>query len=204
MAFIISSDDIKESLPDYDPAKAGDFHEASTIIADKTFSGALKIRSEKTVILMSGGSASGKTEYVATYLKDRHVIISDGTSSTFSRLESKINQSLAASKKVEMHAVWPKDFLSAFLAFLGRDRQFDPEHFYRTQSDSRKALLRVAHKFPNVRIVVVISEYKPGEHHNMSFKRLSLAGKSQAEIIEYIDKKQYTREEIKDKVIKAL
>lgn len=65
MAYIISSYDMKQSLQGYNPSRAGEFHEASTRLADTAFEDALETRSESTVIVMSGGSASGKSEDVS-------------------------------------------------------------------------------------------------------------------------------------------
>ncbi len=79
MAYIICSDDIKQTLPGYNPAEAETFHVQSTTLADQALDHALQTRPEKKVILMSGGSASGKSEYVSAYLSRRKVIISDGT-----------------------------------------------------------------------------------------------------------------------------
>jgi len=79
MAFIISADDIKKTLLGYVPEKSEFFHRESAKLADVQFAAALKDRPEKTVVLMAGGTASGKTEYVSAYLQKRRVIIFDGT-----------------------------------------------------------------------------------------------------------------------------
>ena len=65
---IISSDAIKESLPNYDPHHAELFHNESRVIADERFTEVLKENSFSNVILMCGGSASGKTEFLVTQL----------------------------------------------------------------------------------------------------------------------------------------
>ncbi len=159
MAFIISADDMKESLPGYDPSRAEEFHEASTRLADKAFEDALKTRSEKTVIVMSGGSASGKSEYVSAYLERAPVIVYDGTSSSLRRATTKIEKALQFKKNVEVHAVWPADFVTAFEAFFSRDRQFSPKHFYRTHSDSRATLLKISQAYPDIPITIIVSNY---------------------------------------------
>jgi hypothetical protein len=200
MAHIISSDDIKETLPNYDPNKAEDFHEESQRIADKKFEEALKSRPEKTVIIMSGGSASGKSEYVSVYLKSRKVIIYDGTSSTYERVKGKLDKAISSGKLVEIHAVWPQNFRRAFIAFGGRERQFSEEHFYRTHSNSRKVLLTIAQKYQDIRIYLTISDYVAGQN-NMKFNVVTEENRSR--FIEYLNENQYTKERIIERVLEG-
>ena len=77
MSLIISADEIKKQLPNYSPAKAEFFHHESAKRADKLFSHALKDSSFNKVILLSGGTASGKTEFLSTQLIDKDWIIFD-------------------------------------------------------------------------------------------------------------------------------
>lgn len=200
MAYIISSDDIKETLPNYDPNRAEDFHEESQRIADKKFVEALKTRPEKTVIIMSGGSASGKSEYVSVYLKSEAVLVYDGTSSTYERVKGKLEKVIDSGKLVEIHAVWPKNFRRAFLAFGDRERQFSKEHFYRTHSNSRKVLLTLARTYQDVPIKLTISDYVAGQS-NMKFDTVSRENRSK--LIEYIGKNQYTEDRILERVLKG-
>jgi len=196
MAYIISSDAIKETLPGYDPKFAEKFHDISTKLADKKFEKALKNSSMKRVILMSGGSASGKSEYVSEYLKKQKIIISDGTSSSYNRANIKIEKALKHRKKLEIHAVWPTDFATAFEAFFSRDRQFSPEHFYRTHSKSRKTLLRIVRKYPEISITIIVSKYDENRKgQKMEFEVLTDTNRDK--LIEFLEKNQYTEEEIK-------
>ena len=78
-AIIISADEIKKTLPGYNPKASHLVHRESARIADSNFSSILRKEMCKNIILMSGGSASGKTEYVDTFLLDEDVIIFDGT-----------------------------------------------------------------------------------------------------------------------------
>lgn len=89
MAIIISSDAIKESLPNYDPNHAELFHNESRLLADERFIKVLKENSFSNVILMCGGAASGKTEFLATQLNRKQCVIYDGTSSTQKRVAEK-------------------------------------------------------------------------------------------------------------------
>ena len=75
MSFIISADEIKKELTNYSPDKAEEFHRESAMKADKIFSKALKERSYIGVILLNGGTASGKSEFLSTQLKGKNYII---------------------------------------------------------------------------------------------------------------------------------
>ncbi len=196
MAYIISADDIKNTLPGYDPKHSEILHHKSAHIADRTYAEALKNRSENTVILMSGGAASGKTEYVSAYLHRRKAIIFDGTLPTYEGAKIKIRKAERCKKKIEIHAVLPEDLLIAFVAFLNRDRKFPSEHFYRTHSESRKTLLEIAKNFPSIPIVIIMSFYlRQKNNSKMTFG--VLRGIERRVVVEFLEKNQYTEEEIK-------
>ena len=146
MAYIISADEIKKTLSGCDPGKSEMVHSKSTKLADKEFEQALKVRDEKTVIIMAGGSASGKTEYVATYLEQCKIIIFDYTMRSFKGAKIKIRKVLKTDKELEVHFVLPTSLPKAFFAFLNRDRKFPATHFYQTHSGSRKSVLEIAEK----------------------------------------------------------
>jgi hypothetical protein len=196
MAFITSADDIKKSLRGYDPEHSEKMHSESARLADRAYAEALKTRSENAVILLSGGTASGKTEYVSAYLHRRKAIIFDGTLPTYEGAKIKIRKAQKCKKTVEIHAVLPENLLTAFIAFLNRDRKFPPEHFYRTHSESRKVLLEIAKNFTDIQIVIITSLYlhKSGSHR-MTFG--ALRGADRRALIEFLEKNQYTEEEIK-------
>jgi polynucleotide 5'-kinase involved in rRNA processing len=78
-AKIINPDDCKEKIEGYDPARAEDFHRESAKMADKEYEKTLKNSDCKEVIFLCGGSASGKTEFVDSYLKNFDAIILDST-----------------------------------------------------------------------------------------------------------------------------
>ncbi len=196
MPLIISADDIKKSLPGYDPDHSDVLHRESAKLADKFYADALKNRPENTVILMAGGTASGKSEYVSEYLKRRKAIIFDGTLPTYKGAKIKIRNALKCNKLVEVHAVLPESLLTAFVAFLNRDRKFPSEHFYRTHSESRKVLLQVARNYPDVQMVIIKSRYlATGGDHKMEFK--TLEDVDSKGLIEFLETNQYTEEQIR-------
>lgn len=65
-AIIISPDEIKESFAKYDPQISSEFHEFSAKVADKWLESAMRYI-DTPFILLSGGAASGKTEYLSEY-----------------------------------------------------------------------------------------------------------------------------------------
>lgn len=188
---LISIDDLKKSFPGYHPAKAENFHTAAVKIADKYFAQSLKKLQGKLVILMSGGSASGKTEFLSEYLDNFDGIIYDGTLSTIEGAKIKIRKIQTALKKASVYAVFPDDLRRAFSAFLHRDRKFSDTHFYRTHSGSRKTLLWIAESFPDVEIKIYQSFYK---NETLLFREFVF--ESRLEMIEFLKKNQYTETEI--------
>jgi hypothetical protein len=64
---IISIDELKNALPGYSPQKADDFHSESAKIANKLFDQELRKIKNKEVVLMCGGSASGKSEFLEKF-----------------------------------------------------------------------------------------------------------------------------------------
>ncbi len=191
MAIIISSDTIKESLPNYDPNHAEFFHDKSRFIADKKFTDVLKENSFSYVILMCGGAASGKTEFLVTQLNSKQCVIYDGTSSTQSRVKEKIDQILKAGKKPVIYAIIPDDLERAFIAFLSRDRKFSDEHFYRTHSGSRKTLLWLAVDLPKIELNIVESSYVKNK---LQFAKIEFDSKKQK--IDYLTSLQLTETDI--------
>lgn len=196
VAYIISADEIKKTLPGYDPGHSEDFHTASAKLADKAYVKALKERPEETVVLMCGGSASGKSEYVSVYLEDKSIVILDGTLPSFEGAKIKIRTALRSSKTVEVHCVLPESLLIAFIAFLGRDRKFPVEHFYRTHSSARKTILEVAKTYPDVTIKLIISHGAEGAGMAFTEKQFE----SRDALIEFLEAQQYTEEEIRNKI----
>lgn len=144
MSTIISADEIKKQLPNYSPTQAEVFHRESARLADKLFSEQLKKSKYKTVILLNGGTASGKSEFLSGRLKTKMCIILDATLATELGAQNKLRQIFKAKKKAIIYAVIPDDLKRAFDAFLHRDRKFSDAHFYKTHSGSRKTILWIA------------------------------------------------------------
>jgi len=189
---IISADAIKERIKGYNPENAEKYHQESAKAADEEFKGALKGVKNKEVVLMNGGSASGKTEFVSEYLDDYEGIVFDGTLSTPEGARVKIKKIVKAHKTAIVYSVIPDDLLRAFIAFLNRDRKFQDTHFYKTHSGSRKTLLWIAEKYPEVKIKIFESSYN--KKRSMIFSELIFDNKKQE--LEYLKKIQMAEDEI--------
>ena len=198
MAIIVSADEIKKTLSGYSPDNAESFHRKSAQAADKEFGRVLKTRPEAKVVIMAGGSASGKTEYVSTYLEQQEIIVFDGTLPTFGGAKIKIRRAQKANKQVEIHLVLPASLQRAFFAFLNRERKFSASNFYRTHAGARKSVLETATGCPEIPIRVFISDITSVNSKTMSFKELEF--KDRQKLIEYLQNNQYTEENIRNEV----
>lgn len=198
MAILISADDLKAKIPGYDPADSGAVHRESTRLADRHFAQALKYETFDRVILMSGGGASGKTEFVVNYLSDDSALIFDGTLPSLEGARNKVREAQKAGKPVTVYAVWPEDFKIAFAAFLGRDRKYADEYFYLTHSKSRAALLQIVESNLVVDIHLVESQYDKGNARLLFYE---IGFKNRDDLIEYIRLEQYTEDEIQQIVL---
>lgn len=192
MAIVISADEIKKEIPNYSPEKAEVFHRESARLADKLFSQELKISKYKSVILLNGGTASGKSEFLSTQLSSKRCIVFDATLSTELGAEIKLKQIFMLKKKPIIYAVIPDDLRRAFVAFLGRDRKFSDSHFYKTHSGSRKTLLWIVLNYPQVEINIVESSYTSSRV--LQFAKIKLDNRQQ--LIKYLTGLQITENDI--------
>lgn len=175
MALIIDIDQFKELIPGYKPSNAEKFHHQSMKLANGTFLDALKSSTYKKVILMSGGSASGKSEFLDAYLKAKKAIIYDSTLSSIEGFQIKYKLSQKYAKKIEIYAIWPEDLLISFIAFLNRDRKFPYEHFFKTHSRSRKVLLWILRNYPEIKIHLYLNTYD--NDIKLKYKKLEFASR---------------------------
>lgn len=190
-AEIISIDDFKETLPGYTPEHAERFHSSSAKLANQAFKSALAEPRYNEVILLSGGSASGKTEYLHTFLEDAEAIIFDSTLSTIEGARIKLLDSIKSGKTPQIHAVIPDDIKRAFIAFLNRDRRFSDEAFYRTHAGARSTLLWIAQEYPDIKIQLIESSY---QNDALKFKLVEFDSKQKQ--IEYLYSIQYNEAQI--------
>lgn len=192
-ACYISIDDLKERIERYSPDKAEEFHTASAKLADKLFEEKLKTEPAGEVVLLCGGTASGKTEFYSEYLADQACIVFDSTLSTIEGTKIKLRKIKKAKMTPVIAAVVPDDVQRSFKAFLGRRRVFRAEHFYRTHAGSRKTLLWIAQEYPSVEIRLYESTYK--KRGTLRFRRIAF--QNRPKLIEYLKEIQYTENQIK-------
>jgi hypothetical protein len=192
MAVIISADEIKKRLPNYSPDKSEEFHHESAVMADKLFLEELKKSSYTEVILLNGGTASGKTEFLDTQLRHKNCIILDATLSTELGAKNKIRQIIKAGKTPIIYSVIPDDLKRAFVAFLSRDRKFSDVHFYKTHSGSRNVLQWVARNYPDIQINIVESTYTSQD--KLQFSRTEFSNREK--LLEYLFEIQVTEDGI--------
>lgn len=192
MAKVISSDEIKKTLPNYSPDKAGEFHTMSARQADKIFDRELKINPSSYVILLNGGTASGKTEFMSTQLSKKRGIIFDATLYTILGAETKIKKILKKNKSPIIYAIIPDNLRRAFIAFLNRDRKFSDKHFYETHSGSRSTLLWIAQKFPDLELHIIESKYT--KNRELEFSELKFSNNEQ--LISYLTSIQISEDDI--------
>ncbi len=188
---MISADDIKKDLPGYSPERSEEFHSESAKLADRKLYETIKSSEFEKVILLSGGPASGKTEYFSEYLKDKDSIVLDGVLPTEEGAKIKIERIRKAKKKIEIHAVWPEDFKQAFVAFLNRDRKFSDKYFYQKHSTARATLLWIAENFLDVDIKLIKNAYLGGD---LSFTELKFGTRN--DLVAYLRENQYTIDDI--------
>lgn len=191
MALLISADDLKKTIPGYDPKQSHLVHAQSARLADRKYDECIRTCEYDQVILLSGGAASGKTEFMSEYLLDGPYIIVDGTLPTFAGAKIKIRKAQRYSKKVKIVAIWPADLKVAFAAFLQRDRKFPDEHFYRTHAQSRKALLEIVQSSLEIDIELYENHY---DQEGLVFYQYTFDSRDR--LIEHLAKSQYTEKEI--------
>lgn len=192
---IISSDSCKKKIPGYDPAKAQNFHEESARMADREYELAIKDSNIKQVVILCGGSASGKSELIDAYLVNEYnenTIVLDSTLSSNSGAINKICPALKKKLKIILYFVQPQSIRLSYQAFLFRERQFPVKHFIRTHSGARDTFLFVLRKYPEVDGVYIFS-YLSGDKMQSQFQQVAL---SRSEIILAIKQEQLTTEEI--------
>ncbi len=192
MAQVISADEIKKTFPGYLPEKAEQFHHESARKADRDFLNALKSNPYHDVILLNGGTASGKSEFLATQLARKRCVVLDATMTTEKGASIKIREIRKAGKAPVIYSVIPDSLNRAFIAFLNRDRKFSDEHFYRTHSGSRKTLLWIATNYPEIDVNIIESSYT--QDQNLQFAKIEFPKRQ--ELISYLNGIQLTEDDI--------
>ncbi len=196
---IIDIDEYKSYFEGYVPAHSEDFQSSSAQLANKEFNKIIKDSSYQDVVLMCGGSASGKSEFVEEYAEDADVIIFDSTLSNENGAKVKIRNILRKKKKIIVCFIFPKNLRDAFSAFQGRDRKIPEYIFYKTHAGARETVLWIVKNFKD--IDVLIYESKKDEKIENRLKFTLFEFKSKNEKIDFLLSIQYTEEEIYKKLV---
>ena len=147
VAHFLSADEIRESFPDYDPARADDFQKDAFFLTEKAHEIALKNDKTGVVKFTGGGSGSGKTEILVSFLKNEPGLLIETTLSKYDFNRGKILEARKAGKKVEIHAIFtPIDEAFEFSQKRGV-RVIDDEVFVRTHADFRRTIFQLARDF---------------------------------------------------------
>lgn len=200
---IISIDEIKKCLPGYSPEKANDFHAESAKIADKLFDQELKKIKDKRVVLMCGGSASGKSEFIEKFFiaDDFEGIIFDSTLSSVEGAKIKIKNIKKSDNKPIICLILPDNLRRCFAAFNKRDRKIPEFRFYETHSGARKVALWIANNHQEVEILIYQNSHQPNnlDEDQISFKLEKFS--SREEMMDFLLKNQYSEQEINDLIV---
>jgi len=208
---LISIDDEKESLPGYSPDNADSFHLESAKIANRKFGQELKKIKNKKVILMCGGSASGKTEFIAKFCPiDDHSeiegIVFDSTLATENGAETKIRNIKRSGNIPVICLILPYSLNRCLRAFHKRDRKIPEIRFFQTHSGARRVALWIAKNHPDVELLVYYNhlideaaesdgDYKISKiESGLGFVAIDFEGRE--DLISFLQKEQFSEEEI--------
>ncbi len=161
---LIEVDEYKKKIPEYNPDKSELFHRESARLADKDFTQYLKSQKYRQVILMAGGTASGKTEFAVSYLTKKDQLVYDGTLKDFTGFEIKQQRAERYGRpdqKIKVILIIPKDWIKAFEAFLKRERKMKPEVFFDTHIKSRLTVAKIL-RDTKTKVEIYVSDVKDG------------------------------------------
>lgn len=199
---IISIDELKKALPNYSPEKADDFHTESAKLANKLFDQELKKIKNKKVVLMCGGSASGKSEFIEKFLtKDFEGIVFDSTLSNKEGAEIKINNIKKSGNIPIICLILPDNFRRCFSAFNKRDRKIPEIRFFETHCGAREVEIFLAEQHQEIEFLVYQNSYQPQnkEEDQLTFSLIEFGTKK--EMINFLKQNQYSKEEIKKLIV---
>lgn len=195
---LISIDELKKALPGYAPQLADDFHIESAKLADKLFDVEIKKIKNKKVVLMCGGSASGKTEFIEKFLtQDFDGIVFDSTLSKIEGAEIKIRKVKKSGNVPIVCLILPDNFRRCFSAFNKRDRKIPISRFFETHSGARKVVLYLAKKYEEIEFLIYQNSYQPDnkEEDQLTFSLIEF--KTKKEMLYFLRKHQYSKPKIK-------
>jgi len=195
--YIIDIDDMKSRIVGYDPNKADLVQRQSALLADAEYDEALKSQPFDHVILLCGGSASGKSEFCSTALSSRDAIVFDSTLSSTLALKNKWERAKKSHKTLEIIYIMPESIAKSYVTFLNRVRKFPTEHFVRTHAQSRVVVIEALQRprYANVEITIFISSVK--SDNTMIYRQIFENG-SRLEKLEFFERERLSRQMIEN------
>lgn len=172
---IIEVDEYKEKVSGYNANNSENFHIESAKLADKDFIKHLKSGKYKRVILMAGGTASGKTEFATSYLIHEDQLVYDGTLKNFDGFQIKYKNIMKYTKgqaKIKVVLILPLSFDDAFKIFQNRKRKMKVETFFDTQIRSRQTVAKILLE-TKTRVEIYSSTYI-AEKDILIYKRINI------------------------------
>lgn len=201
---IISIDELKKALPGYSPEKADEFHIESAKLANKLFDQELRKIKNQKVVLMCGGSASGKSEFIEKFFITEKFdgIIFDSTLSKIDGAKIKIKKIKKLGNAPIVCFILPDDLKRCFAAFNKRDRKIPETRFYATHSGARQVALWLAKENSGIEILIYQNSYQPKnlKEDQLSFSVVEFETKK--EMINFLEEKQISEEEIEKLIMK--
>lgn len=162
---IIEVDEYKKKIVNYDPKRSEDFHKESANMADEFFTNELKSKKYRNVILMAGGTASGKTEYATEYIINKKTLVYDGTLKDFKGYAIKlqrIKRHAKITKNIKIILIIPINIKKSFSAFLGRERKMNNKIFFETQIKSKLTIAKILRE-ENTKVEIFFSDHEEGK-----------------------------------------
>ncbi len=184
---IIEVDEYKTKVEGYNPDSSEDFHAESARLANSDFVAELKTHKYNKVILMAGGTASGKTEFCYTYIKDKKALVYDGTLKKIDNLIVKLQKIKRYAKyidNVKVILVIPKDINASYAAFLKRDRKMSTAVFFETQILSKLVVADILKNHTEIKVEIKVSVYEPSGKLNYIKVSLKKGRKNMAKVLE--------------------
>jgi len=192
---VIDSDAIKKEMPGYTEDLAPQFHKASSAEAKARYAEALKDPYYDDVVIMGGGSGSGKTEvFVSKNLDRPNTILFDGTLADKAAAQTKIDQALKAGKNVKIEAVMAP-IEDAFMFASDRGRYIPRDVFADKHYGFRKTLYELAKENPSLEIGITI---------NSKAKTYTGSFKNRPEMLEYLKEQSFSKEKVDSLITKGL
>uniref|UniRef100_A0A6M3J6S2 Putative helicase n=2 Tax=viral metagenome TaxID=1070528 RepID=A0A6M3J6S2_9ZZZZ len=189
-ALILDSDDVKKTLPGYDPNNPSLVHAESSKIIKEAFDTALADPYFETVTFLGGGTGSGKSEVLIKGIKNTpKKIIYDGTMAGMDGVMIRQKKAKKAGKEMDFRVVIAK-IEEAWKWNLARERSVEKNIFADKHFGFRKTLYEVARDNPDFNINV----FENNEDIEKGGREIIFD--NHQEMVDFLEKKVYTKNEV--------